>query len=107
MIFSTEKSALEDQVPVTQNLENTQRDEGVLCSLAELSRGQTCVVQGTDLDAEDEALLRAMGVRPNCQLRVCQPGQPCIIQVLSAAGPCCRVGLANKLAKLVKIQISV
>ena len=45
------------------------------------------------LPENDQCLLRAMGVHEHCELRVCKPGEPCIIEVERT-----RVGLSGPVA---------
>ena len=81
-------------------------------SLAALKAGQTCVVDRAELDAGEAAYLRAMGLKPNAQLRVCRLGEPCIVEVMTVecgltgrCGPsCCRIGLSRALATRVWVK---
>ena len=45
------------------------------------------------LDAESRDWLQALGLTPNCQVRLCQAGEPCIVQVRFT-----RIGLAKAVA---------
>jgi Fe2+ transport system protein FeoA len=81
--------------------------------LTQLVPGQTAVVRETRLEAQDAALLRAMGLRPNATIRMCRLGEPCIVEVLTGAGEggckgpggCwCRIGLAKPLANGVVVE---
>ncbi|HBU43279.1 MAG TPA: hypothetical protein DEB57_10475 [Microbacterium sp.] len=38
-----------------------------------------------------------MGLRPECELKVCKMGEPCIVTIGSKAGGC-RIALAKRLA---------
>lgn len=52
--------------------------------LTQLARGQRATLESgcmAGLAEHDQCLLRAMGVHEHCELRVCKPGEPCIIQV--------------------------
>jgi hypothetical protein len=79
-------------------------------ALAGLAAGQSGVVRHTTLNADDEALLEAMGVRRGGVVMVCRVGEPFIVAVLArcsserpgttAPGACsCRIGLARSLAE--------
>lgn len=79
-------------------------------ALSGLTAGQSGVVRHTTLDADDEALLEAMGVRRGGMVMVCRVGEPFIVAVLArcsserpgstAPGACsCRIGLARSLAE--------
>lgn len=72
-------------------------------SLTQLKPGQTGTVESASLDAEDAALLRAMGLRLNATVRMCRPGEPCIISVQGPHGCACRIGLARPLAERVRV----
>jgi len=70
--------------------------------LTQLSRGQVATLEMADLDAESRESLRAMGLRPECALRMCKRGEPCIVSVCTggegAAAGGCRIALAKRLA---------
>jgi Fe2+ transport system protein FeoA len=68
-----------------------------LSSLRDGDRGR---VHATDMHCEDCALLNAMGLTDQCEVRVCQAGEPCIVQVRTT-----RLGIAKSLAG--KIMISM
>jgi len=74
-------------------------------ALTAMRAGQVGAVCETCLDPRDAAMLRAMGLRPRAQLRVCRLGQPCIIEVISAGRGCCRIGLAWDLASRVMVRV--
>lgn len=69
-------------------------------SLTDLKPGQTARIRHADLEADDAALLRAMGLRPSAMVRMCRAGEPCIIEVFpgGATSCACRIGLARPLA---------
>lgn len=69
--------------------------------LSELAVGDRARVAAEELDAEDAALLRAMGLRADCQVRVARTGQPCIVDIGNRAACPCRIGLARDLAQRV------
>ncbi len=75
--------------------------------LSDLRPGDLASVCETCLDADDASLLRAMGLRPNATLRVCRLGDPCIIEVHTAAGGgcACRIGMARELASRVMVVV--
>ena len=76
--------------------------------LSRVGAGRMAIVARADLDAQDLALLRAMGLRPQALLRVVRRGEPSLIDVFSG-GPnchCCnRIGLARALAEKVLVGI--
>ena len=61
--------------------------------LSDLSAGQTARLHGADLNAQDCALLRAIGLTDRCVLRICKVGEPCIVQVRTT-----RIGLSRSVA---------
>jgi Fe2+ transport system protein FeoA len=71
--------------------------------LTQLRQGQTGVICDAALDAESAAMLRAMGLRPDCRIRLCRTGEPCIV----AAGRdgACRIGLTRRLAERVFVTV--
>ena len=71
--------------------------------LAESKPGQVGTVASTCRDAKDAALLRAMGLKPNCRIRVCRLGEPCIVEVLGCTGCACRIGMALPIARQVML----
>jgi Fe2+ transport system protein FeoA len=65
--------------------------------LTQLGRGQRARLDDgcmAGLPENDRCLLRAMGVHEHCELRVCKPGEPCIIEVERT-----RVGLSGPVAQ--------
>lgn len=71
--------------------------------LTSLLRGQMGVLAEALLEAEDRAILRAMGLRPGCRLRLCRVGEPCIVAVCGC-GCSSRVGMARVLAERVMVR---
>lgn len=61
--------------------------------LTELGVGCSAQLHRTDLADDDFALLEALGISRSCRLRVCQVGNPCILQVRDS-----RIGLAAAVA---------
>jgi len=61
------------------------------------------------MEPRDAAMLRAMGMRPRCRVRMIRAGEPCIVEVLGinpATGGCgCRLGLARALAARVMVLV--
>ncbi|MCA9278814.1 MAG: ferrous iron transport protein A [Phycisphaeraceae bacterium] len=58
----------------------------------------------THLPDRDAAYLRALGLRENSRVKVCQRGQPCIVEVLDVCNQSCRVGLSRVLADKVLVE---
>jgi Fe2+ transport system protein FeoA len=67
--------------------------------LSTLRDGQRGRVHATDLCCEDCALLNAMGLTDQCEIRVCQGGEPCIVQVRST-----RLGISAALARRIMVS---
>lgn len=62
-------------------------------SLTRLSVGAQARLHGTRLERADFELLEALGLTGECRLRVCQAGDPWIVQVRAT-----RIGIADSLA---------
>lgn len=65
--------------------------------LTQLAQGQSARLDSSSLPSLETEELRAMGLRPECELKVCKMGEPCIVTVGPGAGGC-RIALAKKLA---------
>jgi Fe2+ transport system protein FeoA len=77
----------------------------VTIPLDQLGVGACATLHTAQLDPDDADALRAMGLRPECQLRVCKRGEPCIVTVNSAAvGASCRIALARRLTNRVMVR---
>lgn len=81
--------------------------------LTRLRRGQIGVICEARLAEDDAALLRAMGVAADAQVRLCRSGQPCIVAVGCACirggrtrWGGCRIGLARPLAERITVLVS-
>lgn len=69
--------------------------------LSQLPRGQRATVECSALDAlasEHRCLLAAMGLGETCQVRICRPGIPCIVQINQT-----RLGLPSGIADLIMV----
>jgi hypothetical protein len=62
--------------------------------LSQLRAGTSARLHAADLNAEDCAFLRALGLTDRCLLRVCKAGEPCIVQVHAT-----RIGLSREVAR--------
>jgi hypothetical protein len=75
--------------------------------LTSLRRGQTAVICESRLDADDAALLRAMGLGGRVRIKLCRVGEPVVVALGTTQGRhchCqghCRIGLARGLAERV------
>lgn len=80
--------------------------------LTRLRQGQTGVVRETRLDADDAALLRAMGLCVNMTVRALRVGEPCVVALGGlgpehcACGGACRIGLARGLAERIYVSVT-
>jgi Fe2+ transport system protein FeoA len=61
--------------------------------LSDLAAGCVARLHAANLSAQDCALLRALGLTDECTLRICQVGEPCIVQVRTT-----RIGLSRAVA---------
>jgi Fe2+ transport system protein FeoA len=69
--------------------------------LTQLQRGQRAIVHCADiadLPEGDRCLLHAMGMHHECQIRVCSPGTPCIVQIDST-----RLGISTDVARRILV----
>ena len=69
--------------------------------LTQLARGQRATVECSALDVFPETercLLAAMGMGDRCEVRVCKPGTPCIVQVDQT-----RLGLPSEIASRILV----
>ena len=86
-----------------------QSDKGLETSavpLASLKRGEWCELNGSglaksSLEPSEAELLRALGLTPHSRMRVCQPGEPCIVQVGGT-----RIGIHAALAAKISVRRS-
>jgi Fe2+ transport system protein FeoA len=62
--------------------------------LSDLRPGAIARVHEARLDADACQWLRGLGLTPACQVRLCQHGEPCIVQVRST-----RIGLSRAVAR--------
>lgn len=77
--------------------------EAAAIPLDQLRVGACGTLDAARLEPDDADALRAMGLRPECRLRVCKAGEPCIVTVNS---PGCRIALARRLANRVMVRPS-
>lgn len=84
--------------PVTSNQSSLGHTK--LVPLTSLRGGERGRLHAASLCCEDCDLLRAMGMTDQCELRVCQAGEPCIVQVHST-----RLGIAASLAKCILVTV--
>lgn len=69
--------------------------------LTQLRQGQRATVECAALDGlpdDHRCLLSAMGLGDSCELRVCRPGAPCIVQVDGT-----RLGIAKDVAERILV----
>ena len=67
-----------------------------LIPLSQLRRGQRAIVDCSQIDGlpeGDRCLLHAMGMHHECEVKVCRPGTPCIVQIDST-----RLGISGDVA---------
>lgn len=62
--------------------------------LTHLPVGTVAQLHGSDLGMDDAALLQALGMTESCRFKVCQAGDPWIVQVREA-----RIGLVTSVAQ--------
>ncbi len=69
--------------------------------LTQLREGDRGWLHAANLCCEDCDLLNAMGMTEQCEIRVCQRGEPCIVQVNTT-----RLGLSGTLARNIMVSLS-
>lgn len=65
-----------------------------LLRLSDAPAGSTVRLHGTELDAQSRSQLRALGLTDASLLRICQQGEPCVVQVRST-----RIGISASVAR--------
>jgi len=70
--------------------------------LSTLRQGQRGRLHSANLPCEDCDLLNAMGMTEACEIRVCQRGNPCIVQVNTT-----RLGLSRTMARNIFVTVQV
>ena len=62
--------------------------------LTALDTGATARFEASGVDRDSRALLRGLGLTDASVLRVCQQGEPCVIQVRAT-----RIGISSRVAR--------
>ena len=75
----------------------------VTIPLTQLQRGRKGRIALADDASPDSAMLRAMGLKPQAEVRICRLGQPCIVAVKNQCGGGCRIGHDRSIADRVKV----
>ncbi len=76
-------------------------EKPVRIPLTQLQRGQRAIVdcsELTDLPEGDRCLLHAMGLHHECEVQVCRPGTPCIVQIDTT-----RLGISGDVARKILV----
>ena len=68
--------------------------------LSKMKEGQHGRLHSANLPCEDCDLLNAMGMTEACEIRVCQRGNPCIVQVHTT-----RLGLSRVMASNIYVTV--
>ncbi len=71
-----------------------------LIRLSDLSPGAVARFHRAQLADDDCQLLRALGMTERCLVRVCQNGEPCIVQVRTT-----RIGLSRVVAEGILVEL--
>ena len=67
--------------------------------LSHLKERERAVVHMTELDADEQEALSAMGLHEDASFELCQQGQPCIIQVEAT-----RLGLSSEITSRIMVR---
>ncbi len=83
--------------------------------LTTLRPGQTAVIAEARLDADDAALLSAMGLADHTRIKLCRLGEPCVVALGGESGGAdsrhchcnghCRIGLARTMAERIFVTV--
>lgn len=97
------------QATTSQTIREFGREPGhelkrVSIPLTQLARGRRGRISESELDADDRAVLRAMGLKPSASIEICRAGQPCIVALSGICGGGCRIGLSKDLAARVMVD---
>ncbi len=79
--------------------------EPVRVPLDQMARGARGTVCSISLDNGEAQSLSPMGLRERASIRVCRPGEPCIVEVACAPGMCRRIGVSRHVAQRVMVAI--
>lgn len=88
---------------LTKSYRQVQRQTAKPVPLTVLGRGDRGTLNDALLAESDRSMLRAMGLRPDCSLRVCRQGRTCIVALDSSCGGGCRIGLSREIAARVMV----
>jgi Fe2+ transport system protein FeoA len=67
--------------------------------LSQLGENEMAVVHVTDLDFDEREALAAMGLYEDASFKLCQQGQPCIIQIEAT-----RLGLSREVTSRILVR---
>jgi Fe2+ transport system protein FeoA len=82
----------------TSSRDDNGNDDHQVVPLCVLRSGSRCRVRCRHMTEEDAELLAAMGLGNECTVRVCQAGDPCIVQVAAT-----RLGLSRAIAQRILV----
>lgn len=72
--------------------------------VSDLEAGQHARVVQT-LGGESElAYLKALGIEPGAEVRVCRAGSPCVLGLGLACGGSCRIGIGRDMARRILVE---
>ncbi|KAA0217434.1 MAG: ferrous iron transport protein A [Leptolyngbya sp. PLA3] len=78
-------------------------DSGQL-RVSDLVEGQTAKVLQTIGGESELAYLRALGIEPGAEVRVCLAGSPCVLGLGLACGGSCRIGIGRDMARRILVE---
>ncbi len=67
--------------------------------LSDVATGTVAKLHEVHLDREAHDVLRGLGLTDASTLRVCQQGEPCVVQVHAT-----RIGLSSRVARLILVR---
>lgn len=70
----------------------------------DLAEGQTAKVLHTVGGESELAYLKALGIEPGAEVRVCRAGSPCVLGLGLACGGSCRIGIGRDMARRIFVE---
>lgn len=78
-------------------------DSGQL-RISDLAEGQTAKILHAVGGESELAYLKALGIEPGAEVRVCRAGSPCVLGLGLACGGSCRIGIGRDMARRILVE---
>ena len=99
LLFSVKNESQRQREAPTMTTLVSPTVEHNLIPLCDLEERAEAVIQVTDLDDDEREMLAAMGLHEEATFRLCQQGQPCIIQIEAT-----RLGLSREVTSRILVR---